>query len=201
MFSTDEMNWRRTAAYVAVGALAFQAVHLIEHAAQLGYWFLHPDRAPWLTPWAAEGRDALAVGGRTMLGGELLHLLGNLIFLAGLLGLSAILTERRFPGMRSLRFAVVIQGVHVLEHLSLTATTVLFGEAIGVTTAFGLVTGVGLTSLRVWAHFAINLVATWFAMRALAEMLSHGLISGRVGDSDGASSVTRNDHTALDVIP
>lgn len=191
MLSTDEKSWRRTAAYVAVGALAFQAVHLIEHAAQLGYWSLHPERPPWLTPWAVEGRDALAVGGHTMLGNELLHLMGNLIFLAGLLGLAALLIDRPFHGKRSLRFALAIQGIHVVEHVLLTMTTVFFGKAIGVTTAFGFFTGVGLTSLRVWAHFAINLVATWFAVRALAEMWSHGLIVRRMDDPDDASDPSR----------
>lgn len=191
MFSTYEMSWRRTAAYVAVGALAFQAVHLIEHAAQLGYWFLHPDRAPWLTPWAAEGRDVLAVGGDPKLGSELLHLVGNLIFLAGLLGLAALLAGRPIPGKRSLRLALLIQGLHTFEHVLLTTTTVFFGKAIGFTTAFGFATGVGLTSLRVWAHFAINLVATWFAARALVEMWSHGLLVSRASDPDDASEPAR----------
>lgn len=45
--------------------------------------------------------------------------------------------------------------------------------------------------MRVWAYFAINLVATWFAVRALAEMWSDGLIVGRVADSDEVSDRSR----------
>ena len=44
--------WRDT----AVAGVAFQVFHFLEHGLQLGYWFLHPTAAPWLTPWAVLGQ-------------------------------------------------------------------------------------------------------------------------------------------------
>ena len=57
--------------YATVGALAFQAAHLLEHAAQLAYWFMNPTHAPWLTPWAESGQNLLVVDGTAASGSEL----------------------------------------------------------------------------------------------------------------------------------
>lgn len=164
--------------YAAIAALVFQAVHFVEHVAQLGYWFAHPADAPWLTPWAVQGRDILAVGGEPALGNELLHLLGNLIFLGGLVGLVAVCSRRQRTGKEypALRTAVVIQGFHVVEHVALTATSLIYGKAIGLSTFLGLVAGPVMTSFRVWFHLLINLVATWYAGRALAELNAGGIL-------------------------
>lgn len=162
--------------YLAVGALAFQMVHLIEHVAQLGYWIAHPSEAPWLTPWAIEGRDALAAGGNLALGNELLHLVGNLVFLGGLLALVFYCRRWELEAPSPLRVAMVVQGIHVAEHFVLTATTAVWGKATGLSTFFGLVSGPVMTSYRVWFHFLINMVATWFAARALMDLQSRGLL-------------------------
>lgn len=162
--------------YLAVSALAFQAVHLIEHVAQLGYWIGHPLEAPWLTPWAIEGREVLAASGNLALGNELLHLVGNLIFLGGLLALVLYCRRREEEARSPLRVAMVVQGIHVAEHVVLTATTAVWGEAAGLSTFFGLVSGPVMTSYRVWFHFLINLVATWFAARAVMVLHSRGLL-------------------------
>lgn len=166
--------------YLAVSALVFQAVHLVEHVAQLGYWMARPLEAPWLTPWAVEGRDALAVAGNLVLGNEILHLVGNLIFLGGLVALF-LYCRRRALGMPSaLHVAFVIQGIHVAEHVALTTTTALWGKAIGISTFLGLVNGPVMTSYRVWFHFLINLVATWFAARAVMSLYARSLLVERV---------------------
>ena len=164
--------------YVAAGALAFQAVHVVEHLAQFGYWIAHPGEAPWLTPWAAHGRDALAVGGEA-LGNELLHLIGNLIFLGGLLALVILCrrTGKSASDFPNLRIATVVQGFHVAEHVALTTTSFVLGKSIGLSTLLGLVDGPMMTSYRVWFHFVVNLIATWYAGRALAEMNAGGLIT------------------------
>lgn len=162
--------------YLAVGALAFQMVHLIEHVAQLGYWIAHPLEAPWLTPWAIEGRDALAAGGNLALGNELLHLVGNLIFLGGLLALVLYSRRREQETPSPLRIAMVVQGIHVAEHVVLTATSSVWGKAAGLSTFFGLVSGPVTTSYRVWFHFLVNLVATWYAARAVMVLHSRGLL-------------------------
>lgn len=163
----------------AAGALAFQAVHLVEHLAQFGYWAAHPKEAPWLTPWAAHGRDALAVGGEAAVGNELLHLLGNVIFLGGLLALVTVCNRvgRDAGSVPSLRTATMVQGFHVAEHVALTTTSFVFGKSIGLSTFLGLVDGPVMTSYRVWFHFLINLIASWYAGRALVEMNADGLLT------------------------
>ncbi len=176
--------------YVAVGALAFQAVHLVEHVAQVGYWLARPAAAPWLTPWAAEGRDALAVGGQLALGNELLHLIGNLIFVAGLAALAVYLRNRARTTPTALRTAIVLQGLHIVEHVLLTASSAFYGKAIGVSTFLGLVGGPVMTSWRVWFHFLINLAASWYAARALIDMNRAGeLVGGRAKVQPSAQAV------------
>lgn len=164
--------------YAAGAALAFQAVHFIEHVAQLGYWIAHPFEAPWLTPWAVQGRAVLAVDGQLDLGNELLHLLGNLVFLGGLFAMVAYLQRMGESVIASLRIAVAAQTLHVLEHLALTATSAVVGTAIGLSTFLGLVEGPVMTSYRVWFHFLINLLATYYAIRASLEIRRVGLLVG-----------------------
>lgn len=164
--------------YLAVGALAFQVVHFIEHIAQLGYWLMHPVEAPWLTPWAAVGRDMLAVGGSAAIGNELLHLIGNAIFISGLVAMAVICHRhgRRRSDFPHLGKALWAQGLHVIEHVALTSTTLVFGKAIGVSTFLGLVSGPVMTSYRVWFHFILNGIATYYALRALTEMHQEDLV-------------------------
>lgn len=161
---------------VALAALAFQVLHVAEHLLQVAHWVVLPSQGAWLTPWAAAGRDALAAvaDGRAGTGGELLHLLGNALFLAGLLVLGRLVAHRApaGDGPAHLRRATVTQVLHVLEHVALTVTWVLAGEANGVSTAFGLLdagTTVGVAT-RVWLHFGINLLATVQALRAVRHL-------------------------------
>ena len=164
---------------VAIAALVFQLVHLIEHVAQLGYWAMHTSSAPWLTPWAIAGRELLVVDGTPASGNELLHLVGNLIFLAGVLALVGLVFRERqsTSEIPFLKPAFLLQGAHVIEHVLLTGTYLAIGEAIGFTALFGLVDGAFGSGLRVWAHFLLNLVATCFALRAVLEMRRRGLLA------------------------
>lgn len=159
--------------------MAFQVVHLIEHAAQLGHWLGNPTEPPWLTPWAMAGRDALAVGGTAAAGSEVLHLVGNLIFLVALLAMAAVAPRAGSRSHQDLDRAVYLQGFHVVEHLLLTISFLIWGRSLGVTTLFGVATGVFGSSLRVWAHFLLNLVATYYAGRAGWALYRHGAIIPR----------------------
>lgn len=162
---------------IAVFALVFQVVHFVEHVAQLGYWISHPTEAPWLTPWAITGRNWLIVDGTPASGNELLHLVGNLIFLVGLVAL-VVLAGRGARGEKIpfLRAAFWVQTAHVFEHLLLTGTYLAFGTAAGATTLFGAAQGPFGAGLRVWTHFLLNLVGTYLAVRALVEMQKRGLL-------------------------
>jgi hypothetical protein len=156
---------------VAAGGIGFQIFHVVEHVAQVVYWVVHPTALPWLTPWAVIGADALAelTDGHRGSGVELLHLVGNLIFLAGLAAAVRIVRAQRRPGTRPLRVALWVQTAHVAEHVLLTVTWLATGRALGVTTAFGSLASLPSLeiALRVWLHFAINLVATVVALRGL----------------------------------
>jgi len=161
----------KTITYVAIAGVTFQILHFSEHIAQLGYWFLNPLDKPWLTPWAAVGRDALAAGGDAVLGTEFLHLIGNGVFFGGVVVMCLLLMCKAMPYNEypSLNKAVNWQGFHLVEHISLTLTWMVFGNAIGVSTLFGFAGGAFGSSYRVWWHFAINLIATIYAVKALKE--------------------------------
>lgn len=164
---------------VAIAALVFQVVHFIEHVAQLGYWMSHPAAAPWLTPWAIAGRDALIVDGTPASGNELLHLLGNLIFLVGVFALVALVWRvgQSIGEVPFLKPGLWLQGIHVIEHVVLTGTYLAMGKAAGFTTLFGLAEGAFGSGLRVWAHFLLNLVGTYFVVRAVLDMRRRGLLT------------------------
>jgi hypothetical protein len=168
----------RKAQYVAVAGIAFQIVHLVEHVAQTGYWFMHPADAPWLTPWAVVGRDMLVVGGRIVTGNELLHLLGNGIFMGALLALAWVakshgMSADRFPHLGK---AIATQGIHLAEHVLLTLTVFTIGMPLGLSTLFGFATGSWGSSYRIWFHFIINAIATYYATMGVAEMHQDDLI-------------------------
>jgi hypothetical protein len=154
-----------TSSVIMLGVLG-QLGHLQEHVAQVGYWVLHPEAATgWMTPWGSE----LAMGfqmiypSRLTLGMEILHFIGNLIFLAGLAALMVITTRARATKTRRwAKMGVWMQGIHGLEHLSLMLSIWLGAKhAIGLSTWFGLLdVGPGATTYRVWWHFIANVIGS-----------------------------------------
>lgn len=163
---------------VCAGAMVFQLVHMLEHLVQLGHWMANPQAPPYLTPWAAEGRDGLAVltDGTPSTGNEVLHLLGNLVFLGGLVAAGALVVAVGIHEVRWLRAASTTQGLHVVEHAILTMTALFGTSAIGFTNLFGLIdprTSTGAAT-RVWVHFALNLTGTVFALLATREIVRNG---------------------------
>lgn len=165
-------RWRRYAPVVAAGALVFQLVHVLEHGLQVAVWAGEPGARPWISPWAAE--TATGVGhwcsilapasSPNPLGTELLHLYGNVIFLAGLVVLTGL---PRLADHRLARTAMLIQAVHVAEHVVLSTTLVTTGTAYGVSTQLDQVLPVGASTTRVLFHFGINAVATVYAVLAV----------------------------------
>jgi hypothetical protein len=156
--------YRGAGAVVLIGVVG-QIGHLQEHIAQVGYWVQHPNSKPWMTPWG----DGLAMGfGRVStahpaLGMEILHFVGNMIFLAGLVGVMVLTC--RAPQVKARkwgRMGVWMQGLHGLEHLSLMLS-VWWGapRAIGVSTWFGaMAPGPGLWTYRIWWHFVANVLGS-----------------------------------------
>jgi hypothetical protein len=163
-----------SAAVILIGIVG-QIGHLQEHIAQAGYWVAHPNSPAWMTPWG----DGLGRGfgeldqSKPTLGMEILHLTGNFIFLAGLAGVVVITHRaRHLRSYRWGRMGVWMQGIHGLEHVSLTLS-VAFGarKAIGLSTWFGrLDPGAGLVTYRVWWHFLANVLGSYIFSMAVYHL-------------------------------
>ncbi|WP_316227954.1 DUF6008 family protein [Bradyrhizobium sp. SZCCHNR3015] len=168
------------AAIAGVG-LAFQVGHFAEHALQFAVWILGDYSnicgrdTPWMSSWVTEmvrqagtmmfpAADARR---QMMMGMEVLHLIGNGIFLISLGCL--------YHSVRSkwVRWAFYIEGFHLYEHLMLTLTAYFVGKPIGLSTLFGGSDIIGsrefAVGYRVTWHFAMNLLPMPFAMIGLIE--------------------------------
>ncbi len=164
----------------AVLGLLFQVGHFFEHAFQFVVWLLGDlseicgRDTPWVSGWARDLIDQIGVivapaadaPRRWMLGLEVLHLIGNSIFLATL-GLLYYLTRNRW-----VRWGLYIEGFHLYEHIMLTSTAFFIGKPIGLSTLFGAA-GLGskefAVGVRVTWHFVMNLLPMPFAMMGLME--------------------------------
>jgi hypothetical protein len=168
-------------AVVAGLGLAFQVGHFAEHAIQFGVWVLGDlsnicgRDTPWMSPWVTEmvRRAGLWLfpeanaARQMMLGMEVLHLIGNGIFLSSLACLYCCLPSKW------VRWALYIEGFHLCEHIALTATAYFVGAPMGLSTLFGYAGTLGgrefAVGYRVSWHFAMNLLPMPFAMYALME--------------------------------
>ena len=146
---------------VTVLFLAFQVVHFIEHGAQITAWTFGYQDKPYMTPVGMWGMEKLGVlfypnedSVRQMkLGFELLHLLANLIFLLGIMGLLYFIKSNY------VKWAFVIQGFHFYEHLSLTVSMIFINKPVGLSTLFGMAMNQWVSvAYRVWWHFIFNLI-------------------------------------------
>lgn len=172
------------AAILAGLGLLFQVGHFAEHAAQFVIWLLGDLSAicgrdiPWMSPWVTElvrrfgvlAFPAADSARQTMLGMEVLHLVGNSVFLTSLGCLYYCIRSRW------VYWAIYIEGFHLYEHIMLTATAYLIGKPIGLSTLFG---GTGVIGSREFAvgfrviwHFAMNLLPMPLAMIGLMEFWS-----------------------------
>jgi hypothetical protein len=168
-------------AAVAGLGMAFQVGHFAEHAFQFGVWILGDLSSicgrdtPWMSPWVT---DMVRRGGQfmfpdadaprqMMMGMEILHLIGNCIFLTSL-GCLYYCVRSKW-----IRWALYIEGFHLYEHLMLTVSAYFVGKPIGLSTLFG---GAGMIGSREFAvgyrvswHFAMNLLPMPFAMIGLMQ--------------------------------
>ncbi len=157
---------------MGAGGLVFQVIHALEHFLQFAIWFTDRE-TPWLSSWAAGTAEGLQyfcslvplADTPTSIGVEMLHLTGNTIFL-GALTAWQVAMRRTGRNITALNIAEKVQFFHVAEHLLLVVSLIGFGEAMGISTGFGVLSGTTLVAVRVWFHFAVNAVATGFALRA-----------------------------------
>lgn len=166
--------YRGAIGVILIGVVG-QIGHFQEHVAQAAYWVGHPNAKPWMTPWGmglSNGFGQIDTA-KPSLGMEILHLVGNFIFLAGLAGI-VVLTRRvrQTKTHKWGRMGVWMQGIHGLEHLALTLS-IAFGasRAIGLSTWFGILpNGPGLWTYRIWWHAIANLIGTTIFAMALFHL-------------------------------
>lgn len=177
---------RRTASVlvICVGlGLLFQIGHFVEHGVQFVVWlsgkyewvasnFCGRD-TPFMSPPAIEMVRLMGlylypeadVARQMMMGMEILHLIGNFIFLVTIAGVYY------FIPTTPVRYAFYIEGAHLCEHILLTLSAHYLGTPIGLSTVFGqssLLWGNELAvGWRVSFHFFMNLLPMPFVMVAL----------------------------------
>jgi hypothetical protein len=184
-FARSETFITILAASVGLG-LAFQTGHFIEHAVQFGVWI--GGRFDWVVatfcgrdvPYMSPPVMAMARAGgawmlpqadsarQMMVSMEVLHLIGNFIFLTTIAGAHCLMPSKWT------RWALIVEGAHLCEHLALTLTAIYIGKPIGISTLFGqapyYLGKSGAVGYRVTWHFALNLLPMPFVM---IGMLKH----------------------------
>ncbi len=179
----------RLLAALVLGTFIFGIVHFFEHQLQVSYWFVYPTAWPWIPPWALaaiEGLNATAgfrrPGATSVEAAGLLHLLGNWVFFTGIIAMYVALRRRGVKPrqMRAAKVAFWVQLVHVIEHVSLTSSTLLLSRSIGMSTLFGYSFYLERSlrsSICLWWHFVINLLVVAAAVLALREFRRAGLLT------------------------
>ncbi len=180
MFAHIRGTQRMFAIAVILG-LIFQVGHFAEHVTQFYMWLVRDRTAPYMSPVANSlscflgnafvrgeamcGRTQIPTNRQMMVGMEILHLIGNGIFLATIAGLY------RFYRHRFVRYALYVEGFHLCEHLMLTASVVCLGYPVGFSTLFGTAGTVmahnAMVGYRVGWHFIMNLIPSGLIMAML----------------------------------
>lgn len=165
--------------------VTFQVGHFAEHAVQFMMWVFNDRNTPWMSPWAMWLSHQLGCitvrmseqlcGGmnvakyQMMVGMEVLHIIGNSIFLGTLFGI-----YRLMPG-KWMRRALYVEGFHLVEHLMLTTSVLYFQRPLGLSTLFGhslaLFGQQGAVGYRVFWHFGMNLIPSAFMMMAMMRKI------------------------------
>jgi hypothetical protein len=181
--NTGVMQPTHLLAIIATLGVLFQIGHFAEHAVQFGMWGAGYRSVPWMSPVATEltrilggfflpmpeicaDRDAF-MARQMMMGMEILHLIGNGIFLV------TIASLYYFIPVKWVRWAFYVQAFHLYEHIMLTLTVLFVGTPIGLSTLFGGNTFVwskeGVVGYRVFWHFAMNLAPSSLIMFAFRQ--------------------------------
>jgi hypothetical protein len=161
--------------FVIAGGL-FQFFHTLEHIIQLIRWALSPYSPPYMSPVAKTAAKQLestfaeltSITGIPTIGMELLHLVGNAIFLSG----GVVLYFA--PAFKKIKpyalYAFLFEAIHLAEHLSLTYFAASKKSAWGSSTLFNLLSGPQLTTHRILWHFTMNVLALAFYLLAVSKL-------------------------------
>ena len=172
---------RRVAALLAVvGGVGLQTFHSFEHLIQGYFWARDPLAPGYMSPIAkkaATGLESIAahtfgISGRSTLGMELLHLVGNTLFFIGIIALviGAGFAVKKPAAVAAMAF----EGIHLVEHAALTATTIAGYPAWGSSTLYGNLTGSQLSTHRIMWHLVMNVAALALTLYALSTSRGYG---------------------------
>jgi len=173
--------WATIFLCIATSAFLFQIGHFFEHTVQFIVWLLGDASqicgrsTPWMSPWATKITEFFGNyflpheerARRMVVGMEIMHLCGNLIFLSGLVSLWCF-----FP-TRANKWGIAIETFHLYEHIMLTASAYYVGKPIGMSTLFGASFSLGIefaVGFRVFWHFVMNALPMPFAMIAILQI-------------------------------
>lgn len=151
-------------------ALFFQLVHFGEHIAQATAWVFGHRETPYMT---ALGHYLMQILGtmfypaadatrQMVMGNEILHLIGNLIYAFGTVALLFYLRTKLTIA------AAIIEVFHLYEHICLTISAAFTGTPLGASVMWGLpMDQLTHVAFRVWWHFAFNAIPTILTVIAL----------------------------------
>jgi hypothetical protein len=160
---------------IAIAGSLFQVGHFVEHATQFGMWVFVDHTRPYMSPianWLCSLLDRTAICSdakqQAVVSVEMLHLIGNSIFLMTIAAWSVIAPDNRW-----VRWALYVEAFHLCEHLMLTTSAIWLGHPIGMSTLFGYASDVLPHDLavgyRVSWHFFLNLIPSALLMMAMME--------------------------------
>jgi len=166
-------------------AIIFQIGHFAEHLIQVFAWIFGERMMPYMTgigmwlmnllgqtffPYESEARQYA-------LGFESLHLVGNLIYVFGTLGLWYFIRGK------TRMIANAFQVFHVLEHISLTASFDFLNTAVVMSTLYGIpMEHMTSVAYRVWWHFFANAIPTAIVLFVLYAVYKRNKLSVRQPD-------------------
>ena len=155
---------------IIILAFTIQFVHFNEHIYQVWAWLVGQRDKPQMSAfgmWAMHRMGEVFFPTehylrQAKLGLEVLHLFGVGVFAIGIVALYWYVQTKK------ILWALIIQGFHLYEHISLTVSAIAINKSIGMSTLYGLqIDSLLLVAIRVWWHFTFNAIPTVLVVMAI----------------------------------
>lgn len=191
---------------IAILGTMFQIGHFAEHAWQWGVWLFGERNKPWMSAvadWLSMrfgelvhpmpeicGDEKAWMAKQMFYGMEVLHLVGNTIFLVTIAAILFLITQKinerkawvtdepLAKCQKLMKWALAIETFHLYEHIMLTATAFFLDKPVGFSTLFGatgLMAKPNAVGTRVTWHFVMNMIPTILMMMGLMPVIKDWL--------------------------